>query len=68
VTLRRGRRRVAYRLRALPDAERPPILAAYLDGFRREVQRYFPVPAGSPPGAFAPLVSRYPVFELEARA
>ena len=68
VTLRRGRRRVAYRLRGLPEAERPPILAAYLDRFRREVQRYFPVPAGSPPGAFAALGSRYPVFELQARA
>jgi deazaflavin-dependent oxidoreductase (nitroreductase family) len=68
VTLRRGRRRVGYRLRALSEGERLPILAAYLDRFRREVQRYFPVPAGSPPGAFAPLASRYPVFELQARA
>jgi len=68
VTLRRGRRRVAYRLRALPAAERPAILAAYLDRFRREVQRYFPVAAGSPPDAFAPLASRYPVFELRLRA
>jgi deazaflavin-dependent oxidoreductase (nitroreductase family) len=67
-TLRRGRRRVAYRLRALPAGERPPILAAYLDRFRREVQRYFPVTAGSPPGAFASLADRYPVFELVPRA
>src|SRR5262249_37753508 len=64
VTLRRGRRRVAYRLRALPPAERPAILKAFLDRFRREVQRYFPVTAGSPPEAFAPLAARYPVFEL----
>jgi len=68
VTLRRGRRRAAHRLRALPEAERPPILAAYLDRFRREVQRYFPVAAGSPPESFAPLASRYPVFELLPRA
>ena len=64
ITLRRGRRRVAYRLRALETAERPAVLAAYLERFRREVQRYFPVPAGSPPAAFAPHAARYPAFEL----
>jgi len=64
VTLQRGSRRTSYRLRALSEAEKPPVLKAYLDRFRREVQRYFPIPAGSPAGAFAPLASRYPVFEL----
>jgi len=64
ITLRRGRRTQRYRLRALSDAEKPPILKAYLDGFRREVQRYFPIPAGAPAGAFAPHVARYPAFEL----
>jgi F420H(2)-dependent quinone reductase len=64
VTLRRGGRTDRYRLRALADAEKPPILKAYLDGFRREVQRYFPVPAGSPSEAFIPLTPRYPAFEL----
>jgi deazaflavin-dependent oxidoreductase (nitroreductase family) len=64
VTLRRGGRAERYRLRALPDAEKPPILKAYLDGFRREVQRYFPVPAGSPPEALVPHAPRYPAFEL----
>jgi hypothetical protein len=64
VTLRRGGRADRYRLRTLGDAEKPPILKAYLDGFRREVQRYFPVPAGSPPEAFIPLTPRYPAFEL----
>ena len=68
ITLRRGRRRVAYRLRALAAAEKPAVLRAYLDRFRREVQRYFPVPAGSPPDAFVPLASRYPAFELLPRA
>ena len=67
-TLRRGRRRLAYRVRALSPGERPALLAAYLDRFRREVQRYFPVAAGSPPEAFAPLAARYPVFELSPRA
>jgi len=64
ITLRRGRRADRYRLRALSDADKPPILKAYLDGFRREVQRYFPVPAGSPAAAFTPHVARYPAFEL----
>jgi deazaflavin-dependent oxidoreductase (nitroreductase family) len=64
VVLRRGRRAESYRLRPLSHQEKPPILKAYLDRFRREVQRFFPVPAGSPADAFAPLASRYPVFEL----
>ena len=68
ITLRRGRRRAAYRLRSLTAAEKPPVLKKYLDRFRRAVQRYFPVAAGSPPDAFVPLASRYPAFELLARA
>ena len=57
-----------YRLRVLPDSEKPPILKAYLDRFRREVQRYFPVPAGSPIERFSPLAARYPAYELLSRA
>jgi len=64
ITLRRGARVEGYRLRALSDAEKPPILKAYLDRFRREVQRYFPVPAGSPPERLGPIAPRYPVYEL----
>ena len=64
VTLRRGGRSRRYRLRALSDAEKPPILKAYLDRFRREVQRFFPVPAGSSSEAFIPIAQRYPAFEL----
>jgi deazaflavin-dependent oxidoreductase (nitroreductase family) len=64
VTLRRGGTSLRYRVRSLPDAERPPILKAYLERFRREVQRFFPVRAGSPVEAFVPLAERYPVFEL----
>ena len=67
VTLRRGRSAAAYRVRGLSDAEKPAILAAYLLRFRREVQRYFPVPAGSPPAMFGPLLGRYPAFELEPK-
>jgi hypothetical protein len=64
VTLRRGRRAGRYRVRALADAEKPPVLQAYLDRFRGEVQRFFPVPAGSAREAFVSLASRYPAFEL----
>ena len=47
--------------------EKLPVLKAYLDRFRREVQRYFPVPAGSPAQAFRPYAERYPTFELRER-
>jgi len=64
VRLRKGRRAQTFRLRELGTAERPPVLKAYLDQFRREVQRFFPVPAGAPVEAFTPLADRYPAFEL----
>jgi deazaflavin-dependent oxidoreductase (nitroreductase family) len=66
VTLRRRGRTTRYLLRAVPDTEKPPILKAYLDRFHREVQAFFPLPAGSPIEDFAPLAERYPAFELEA--
>ena len=64
VTLKKGRKLQKFGLRALSDQEKPEILKAYLDQFRREVQRYFPVPAGSPVEAFRELVQSYPAFEL----
>jgi deazaflavin-dependent oxidoreductase (nitroreductase family) len=65
VTLKKGSTRQKYRLRPLTTAEKPEVLKAYLDTFRREVQRYFPVPAGSPLEAFAKLTESYPAFELQ---
>jgi hypothetical protein len=38
-----------------------------LDRFKLTVQRFFPLPAGSPVDAFRPLVDRYPAFELLER-
>jgi len=64
VALKRGSSRQRFRLRAVPTGDKPPVLLAYLDRFRPVVQRYFPVPAGSPPQAFAAIAERYPVFEL----
>jgi len=66
ITLKRGSSRQKFRLRSIPDAEKPQILKAYLDSFKREVQRYFPIPAGSPPEMFVELTSSYPAFELIA--
>jgi deazaflavin-dependent oxidoreductase (nitroreductase family) len=66
VRLKKGRTQQKFRLRPIPDADKPEILKAYLDSFKREVQTYFPVAAGSPVQAFAALVQSYPVFELIA--
>jgi deazaflavin-dependent oxidoreductase (nitroreductase family) len=64
VVLKRERSRQRFRTRAVPSDEKPEILRGYLDRFRTTVQRYFPVRAGSDAAAFAPIVGRYPVFEL----
>jgi deazaflavin-dependent oxidoreductase (nitroreductase family) len=67
VTLKKGSKREKFGLRALSDEEKPAILKAYLDRFKREVQGYFPVAAGSPVEAFRELVQSYPAFELIAK-
>lgn len=64
VTLKKGSTSQKFHLRPIPDAEKPAILKAYLDSFKREVQRYFPIPAGSPLEAFAAVAGMYPAFEL----
>lgn len=66
VTLRKGWRRQRVRVRPVADVDKPRILSAYLDRFTLTVQRYFPVPAGSPPAELARVADRYPVFELIA--
>ncbi len=64
VTLKRGSTRQSFVVRALNDVEKLPILKAYLDRFKTAVQRYFTLPAGSPPEAFAQVATTYPAFEL----
>ena len=64
IVLKRGASRARFRLRALADADKPPVLLAYLERYGSVVQRYFPVPAGAPARAFAEIADRYPVFEL----
>ncbi|HYV06397.1 MAG TPA: nitroreductase family deazaflavin-dependent oxidoreductase [Blastocatellia bacterium] len=61
--VKRGRRQ-SFRFQPVPDEAKPEILKAYLDRFKLTVQRYFPIPAGSPVDMFQPLASRYPVFEI----
>ena len=67
VALKKGSTPLYFRLRPVPDVEKPEILKAYLDQFRREVQGFFPVPAGSPLETFSEIAGRYPVFELTPR-
>jgi deazaflavin-dependent oxidoreductase (nitroreductase family) len=64
VSLKKRFKSKQFSLRVIPDEEKPEILKKYLDSFSATVQRYFPVPAGSPPAAFQPLAGRYPIFEL----
>ena len=66
-SLVKGSRRDEVALTAIADNEKPEILKAYLDRYKRTVQRYFPIPAGSPLTDFEPLVDRYPVFEITAK-
>jgi hypothetical protein len=65
VVLARAMRRHRYRVREVPPNLRPPILKAYLDRYAAEVQRFFPVPKGSPVESFNELAPRYPVLELQ---
>jgi deazaflavin-dependent oxidoreductase (nitroreductase family) len=66
VTLKKGSTRIRFRLRPVAETEKPEILKAYLDGFKSEVQRYFPVAAGSLAESFVEVTGSYPVFELAA--
>ena len=65
VVLKRGSSRRRFRIRAVPDDEKPELLKTYLDRYKLAVQRYFPVPAGSDARAFREITDQYPVFELE---
>ncbi len=64
VTLRKGRVREDFRIVVVGKSEKPEILMAYLNRFRLTVQRYFPIPAGSPASEFEALAARYPVLHL----
>src|SRR5258705_4001987 len=67
VTLRRGRTSERHTIQEVGNDEKPEILKAYLDTYKRQVQRFIPLPAGSPVEAFGPLAARYPAFELRVQ-
>jgi deazaflavin-dependent oxidoreductase (nitroreductase family) len=64
IALKKGRTRQNFRVRPIPDSEKPEFLKLYLERFTPTVQRYFPIPAGSPVEAFHDFARNYPVFEL----
>jgi len=66
VTLKKGSSVQKYRLRTIAGPDKPEILKAYLDSYKKEVQRYFPVSAGSPAQDFVAVAESYPAFELIA--
>jgi deazaflavin-dependent oxidoreductase (nitroreductase family) len=67
VTLKKGSRRENFRVRPIPDKDKPELLKAYLSAFKREVQSYFPLSPESPLESFRDLAGNYPVFELLPR-
>ncbi len=66
VSLKRGSFHQTFRVVPIVDGEKAPLLKAYLEGFKAEVQRYFPIAAGSDVEAFADIAADYPVFELKS--
>jgi deazaflavin-dependent oxidoreductase (nitroreductase family) len=64
ITLKRGSKRERFRLRVVAGSEKLEVLKAYLDSYKTAVQRYFAIPAGSPPEAFANIAENHPAFEL----
>jgi len=64
VILKKGRVRLHFTARAVPDIEKPEILKDYLEHFDWAVRRFFPVSANAAASAFAEISDRYPVFEL----
>jgi deazaflavin-dependent oxidoreductase (nitroreductase family) len=64
VTLtKRGERR-RFRLRPLPESEKPEILKSYLNAYPGAVKRFFPIPPHAPLEEFAKIAPGYPAFEL----
>jgi deazaflavin-dependent oxidoreductase (nitroreductase family) len=67
VVLKKGSNLQSFGLRPIANADKPPLLKAYLEKFKAEVQRYFPIAAGSDVEAFEGIAADYPVFELLAK-
>ena len=67
ITLKRGSFQKAFRVLPLIDGDKPPLLKAYLEKFKAQVQRFFPIAAGSDVEAFEGIAADYPVFELSGK-
>ena len=65
VLLRKGSARTTFRVHEVAVDERPPILKEFLERYAAQVQRFYPVPKGSPVEAFREMAPRAPVFELQ---
>jgi deazaflavin-dependent oxidoreductase (nitroreductase family) len=66
IFLTRGRRRMEFSVRVIPDREKAAVLQSYLSRFKWMAWRFFPVRAGSPLATFEAIAARYPVFELSS--
>ncbi len=64
ISLMKGSQRMNLKVREVAVEERPPMLKEFLDRYSAQVQRFFPVPKGSPVEAFREMAPRAPVFEL----
>jgi len=65
ILLRKGSTRLTFRVREVAINARPPILKEFLERYASQVQRFYPVPKGSPVEAFREMAPRTPVFELQ---
>jgi deazaflavin-dependent oxidoreductase (nitroreductase family) len=65
VLLKKGGRRMEFRVRELEVSARATILKEFLDRYAAQVQRFYPVPKGAPLESFREMASRAPVFELQ---
>lgn len=64
ISLKKAGKSLNLKIRELEVDERPPMLKEFLDRYASQVQRFYPVPKGSPVEAFREMASRAPVFEL----
>ncbi|HEY5295618.1 MAG TPA: nitroreductase/quinone reductase family protein [Gaiellaceae bacterium] len=61
-----GRRREQFRAAEVADADKPPILRAYLERWKWEVGQFFGgVGPGAPDGELARIAPDHPVFRIE---
>jgi deazaflavin-dependent oxidoreductase (nitroreductase family) len=65
ICLKKRGTKMDLRVREVAINARPPILREFLDRYASQVQRFYPVPKGSPVEAFQEMASQAPVFELQ---